>query len=88
MIILEMVKNTSFKAEILEILIERELKNCAGNNKPDRKELELFVDRVCKMIKDESIKLSGNDKLVQYDFRMKRLALFIIYSMEKQGMTN
>ena len=54
----------NFKAEIIKILIERELKNYAGNTKPDWKELKLFVDRVCKMIKDELIKISGNDKLV------------------------
>ena len=37
------------------------------------------------MIKDESIKISGNDKLVRFDFRMKRLALSYYLQHGKSG---
>ena len=66
-------------------MIEGELKNCASNIKPDQIQLELFFNRVCKMIKNESIKISGNGKLVRFDFCMKRLALSYYLQYGKAG---
>ena len=49
------------------------------------KRIGTFVDRVCKITKDESTKLSENDKLAWYDFCMKQLALSYYLKYEKAG---
>ena len=60
---------------MIKILIAAEMKDSTVATKLDDTEMESFASRVCKMIKDESKKLSGNDKQVRFDFRSKRVAL-------------
>ena len=61
------------------------MNDSAVATKLDDTEIEYFACRVCKMIKDESKKLSGNDKQVRFDFRSKQVALSHYLQYEKAG---
>ena len=74
------VEKAELKEDVIKILLTSE-----GKNKMDTDEVEIFASRVCKMLQAESKKLSGDDKQVRYDFRMKRLALAHFLEFGKSG---
>ena len=70
------VENYKLKAEIIKKSINGEFNNHAGDTKSDHNELDLFADKIGKiMIKDEQTKLSGKEELDQYHFCIKQLSL-------------
>ena len=69
------IKDSELTSDIIKILVASEMNDSAVATKLDDTEMEYFASRVCKMIKDEFKKLSGNDKQVRFDFRSKRVAL-------------
>jgi hypothetical protein len=64
----------TLKKLIVKTLVESELDD-GNNNNMDSKEVDMFTSRVCTLLEAESKKLSGDNRQVRYDYRIKRLAL-------------
>ena len=75
-------KRSLLKQRIVDTLVSE------GNShrfNVDESEGNLFTERVCTMLDAEAKKMSGNDKQVRFDFRMKRLALAHFLEFGKSG---
>eukprot|EP00536_Pseudo-nitzschia_multiseries_P010146 jgi/Psemu1/25142/gm1.25142_g len=77
-------KKSEFKQSVLEVLMNAD-KHKNFQDKMDGNEISLFTSRICEMLDVESHKLSGNDKQVRYDYRIKRLALAYFLDYGKSG---
>ena len=78
-------KNSAdLKHKIIQVLVNSE--KLKENWELDETKLQAFASRVCTLMADECKKLSGKKNLIQYDTRMKRIALAYWLETGKTGL--